>query len=112
MLSNPQSLGAKPGLVLKAWALVAANGTLIKGFNVTSITKGGTGLYTLNITNALATTTAQLDWVGYGKDGSHAPPTQPPSIMQNSNNTTSAMSYTTYHNGAAADLQHYVGVYE
>jgi hypothetical protein len=44
-----------PGLTLKAWASISANGTLLKGFNVTSITKGSVGIYTLNFTNPMTT---------------------------------------------------------
>lgn len=112
MLVNPQSLGAMPGLSLKAWAQVAANGTLLKAFNVTSITKGATGLYTLNITNALATATALPDFRSYPKDGTHAAPNMPDVIFQNGANTTGVMTYTVYHNGVAADVQHYIGLYE
>lgn len=112
MLTSRSTNGALPGLALKAWARIAANGTLIRGSNVTSVTKGATGIYTLNFTNNLSTTTALLQWAGYGKDGSNAAPTEPPSMMQNGTNTVSAMAYTSYHNGAATDLQHFVAVYE
>lgn len=57
MISTNQSGQTLPGLTLKAWAQVTAAGTLVKGFNVTSITKGAAGLYTTNFTTNMATAT-------------------------------------------------------
>lgn len=48
------SAGGIPGLNLKAWAYVTAAGALIRGFNVTSVAKGGAGAYTINFTAAMA----------------------------------------------------------
>lgn len=112
MIINPFSTGQLAGLTLKAWAQFAANGTLIKSYNVTSITKGGAGVYQLNFTNALATTTYLFRSHTYGKDGSQAAPTAPTSIMTQPGNTTGAGGFTQYHNGGAVDLPGYVEVYE
>lgn len=48
------SAGGIPGLNLKAWAYVKADGTLIRGMNVASVVKGGTGNYTFTFTAALS----------------------------------------------------------
>lgn len=50
------SAGGIPGLNLKAWAYVKADGTLIRGLNVASVVKGGTGNYTFTFTAAMAST--------------------------------------------------------
>lgn len=54
------SAGGIPGLNLKAWAYVKADGTLIRGLNIASVVKGSTGNYTFTFTAALAST----DYVG------------------------------------------------
>ncbi|MDN3923331.1 hypothetical protein [Roseateles violae] len=40
--------GDLPGLTLQAWAQISGGGTFRKGFNVASVTSGGTGIVTLN----------------------------------------------------------------
>lgn len=55
--SSNQVGGALPGLSLKAWAHVASNGTLIRGFNVASSAKGGTGIYTVTFSAAMTANT-------------------------------------------------------
>ncbi len=112
MLTQQSFNGALPGLTLKAWAQIAANGTLIKSSGLTSVTKGTTGVYTLNFSSNMATTTYLLRVMPYGKDGSQAAPNSPPSIMQNGANAVGSGAYTIYHNGSGADLQHFVEVYE
>lgn len=50
------SAGGIPGLNLKAWAYVKADGTLIRGFNVASFSRTGTGAYTITFTAAMSST--------------------------------------------------------
>lgn len=50
------SAGGLPGLNLKAWAYIKADGTLLKGFNIASTSRGGVGNYTVNFTAAMAGT--------------------------------------------------------
>lgn len=45
-----------PGCMLKAWVRMAANGTVLASMNVTSVTKGATGIYTVNFTAPMAGT--------------------------------------------------------
>lgn len=46
-------MGNHPGAA-KAWVRFTTTGTIVSSYNVTSVTKNGTGDYTLNFTNALA----------------------------------------------------------
>lgn len=55
MISTNTSGQTFPGLTLKAWAYVKADGTLLKGFN-TSSTRTVLGQYTVTFTAALSTT--------------------------------------------------------
>jgi hypothetical protein len=48
----PATAKAAPWAI-KAYALFDSDGTLIKSFNVSSVTKNGTGDYTINFANAL-----------------------------------------------------------
>lgn len=50
------SAGGIPGLNLKAWAYVKADGTLIRGLNVASFTRTGVGAYTVTFTAAMSST--------------------------------------------------------
>lgn len=68
MLSTNTSGQTFPGLTLKAWAVVNAAGTLIKGFNVTSSSMV-TGTCTVNFTTAMATTTYMGKIQAQGKPG-------------------------------------------
>ena len=43
-----------PGLTLKAWARVKADGTLVRGAGVTSVVANQPGLYTVTLAAALA----------------------------------------------------------
>lgn len=54
------SAGGIPGLNLKAWAYVKADGTLIRGFNIATVVKGGTGNYTFTFSAAMSS----ADYVG------------------------------------------------
>lgn len=54
------SAGGIPGLNLKAWAYVKADGTLIRSLNVASVVKGSTGNYTFTFTAAMSS----ADYVG------------------------------------------------
>ena len=112
MIVNPYTVGSLPGLKLKAWAQFSAAGALIKSYNVTSITKGAAGVYTLNFTSALATATYMFVSNNYGQDGAQAARTAPNSIMSRSGNTTTAGGFTQYHNGTATDLPGFIEVYE
>lgn len=47
--------GGIPGLNLKAWAYIKADGTLIRGFNIASSSKTSTGNYTITFTAAMST---------------------------------------------------------
>lgn len=54
----PVTAGQGGGLLnmtLKAWAYVAADGTVIRSFNVASVTRE-TGFYNINFTTPMATT--------------------------------------------------------
>ncbi|AVS74488.1 hypothetical protein [Paracidovorax cattleyae] len=43
-------------MTLKAWGYFRGDGTLVRGFNVTSVSRTGAGQYTINFTAAMATT--------------------------------------------------------
>ena len=112
MLSSRSFNGALPGLQLKAWARFAANGTLISGNNVTSITKGATGIYQLNFTTNLATTTYIATAVWMPVDGTHAAPTVPNVLFQGLTKTVSQFEFRNFYNGALSDQQGFIAVYE
>lgn len=47
--------GTQIGTLCRAWVQFAgASGTIAAGFNVSSVTRASTGVYTVNLTNALA----------------------------------------------------------
>lgn len=50
------SAGGIPGLNLKAWAYIKADGTLVRGFNVASVARTAQGNYTVNFTAAMSST--------------------------------------------------------
>lgn len=112
MLTPRTFNGALPGLQLKAWARFAANGTLISGSNVTSITKGGTGIYQLNFTTNLLTNTYIARAIFLPVDGTHAVPTIPHVLFQGATKTTAAFEFRNYYNGALSDQQGFIEVYE
>lgn len=58
------SAGGIPGLNLKAWAFVRADGTLIRGMNIASVAKGVAGTYTANFTAAMAGTDYVVRFTG------------------------------------------------
>lgn len=100
--------GALPGLTLKAWAQVATDGTLVRGFNVSSITKGSTGSYTVNFSTAMLTTTYHV---------------RPTLITQSTSNvdrylvnvgvnTVNACTVNTYDGASLANRQFFVEFYE
>jgi hypothetical protein len=97
-----------PGLVLKAWAQVSSAGTLIKGFNVTSITKGGAGIYTLNFTGSMASTNyiAKLQHATGASVYSNG-------IWAANSQLVGSMNYTTYNSVATANnTPHFIEVWE
>lgn len=100
--------GALPGLTLKAWALVQQGGTLTRGFNVTSVTKGAAGVYTLNFTANLTATTyvakAEIMPIAIGLITSAQMHAQSPAI--------GSFLYAIHLNGASADASHFIAVYE
>jgi hypothetical protein len=107
MLSQINYSAKYPGLTLKAWAQVKGDGTLIKAYNVTSITKGGTGVYTPSFTVAMATTTYTVDAIAEGAGGEAGPITA-------SAGAKSVGSFPLYVNatGAAADRSFFLAVWE
>lgn len=60
MISTNQSGQTFPGLTLKAWAHVKSDGTLLKGFNVASVSRGGVGTFTVTYTTAMSTANAMV----------------------------------------------------
>lgn len=102
--ANATSGGVLPGLNVLAWALVSSAGALLKGFNVASITKGGTGFYTLNFTAALPSASVVLT-------GELTTFLTTPRAVHIVSATTAAVGYYTHVNGAQADTQHFVAVY-
>lgn len=90
---TPQTVGgALPGLSLKAWALLnAASGALIKGFNVTSGAKGGTGVYLFTFTTAMATNTYLTRVTAMHTAGNIAGPM---TVSANGNTTAVGQVYT------------------
>ena len=74
--SNPpifkNSGGTVVGTLCRAWVNFNGTGTVTirDSFNVSSITDAGTGLYTINFTNALSNT--NYSWAGTCSTGSNA----------------------------------------
>lgn len=101
--------GALPGLSLKAWAQISAAGALIRGFNVTSTSKAGTGQYQLNFAVAMATSTYVVRAMGYETGG--AAVTQQFQYSLSSRGTGS-VRVTGTSNGALQDQDTFVEVYE
>lgn len=96
--------GVFPGLTVQAWALVGSTGTLLKGFNVTSISKLGVGYYGVNFTNALPSAAVVVA-------GELTTLATTPRVLHAISATTAAVTYYTYVNGMQADAQHLVAVY-
>ena len=102
--------GALPGLSLKAWAQVTSAGVLVRGSNVTSITKGGAGIYTITFTAAMGATTyvwrvtPSLRLVGALS--------VPPHAVANAAPTTAALQLAVGYNGANLDSDFFVEIYE
>jgi hypothetical protein len=109
MLTANSVNGAMPGLTLKAWAQVKADGTLIRNFNVTSITKGSTGGYTVNFTVAMGTSTYIARVTGSPLVGD----TQAfPLGVHVQTRSTAALQLGLGENGSGRDLDFFVEVYE
>ncbi len=57
---------AGPAGSARAWGVISHTGALVKGFNITSVSKIGTGLYCIAVGNGINTTNAgalaTLDW--------------------------------------------------
>jgi len=97
------SSGGIAGLTLRAWAMVAANGTLLGGFNVASITKGITGNYTINFSQAMADTTVLHD-IKFPFSTN----TRGLSVL---NASAGSVSYAVTESAAYADIPHYMALY-
>lgn len=110
MISNSNIVGgALPGLTLKAWAQFKADGTLIRGFNIASVAKGGTGSYTITFTSATATNTYTVRALGFVVAGGAV--TQAYGWALNTR-TTAAFQLLQSVNGATTDMDSFVEVYE
>lgn len=59
------------GLTLKAWAHVKSDGTLVKGFNVSSTSRGAAGTYTVNFTTAMTTANFIADLKAYTQQSTY-----------------------------------------
>lgn len=105
MISTNQSGQTFPGLTLKAWALFLGNGTLIKGFNVASVSRSSAGVYVVTFTAATATATYAV-----GVKGAVITPTSSQVFPQ----TTASFTVTAnaWAFGAATDQALYVEVWE
>jgi hypothetical protein len=105
--SNSINTGNVPGLTLVAWALITGT-TLTKGFNVTSITHGATGQWTLVLTSAIASASVVLD----GKL-TNAPASGGPLSIASTGSTTTVITFRTETNAAvlADPSAFWVGVY-
>lgn len=100
--------GALPGLTLKAWAHISA-GALVRGFNVSGITKPGVGESVVTFTAAMSAANYVVRATGI--------PTDPTAFVnaEFSTNAKLAGSVTvrSYVNGALADIAGYLlEVYE
>jgi hypothetical protein len=86
----------------KAWvSFNGANGTRYAFYNVSSVTRSSTGVYTVNFTNALADT--NYAWCGsFGSAGSSG--ANQASIYEFGTRTTSAVSIQTTHLNTATYL--------
>lgn len=93
-----------PGLTCKAWVQFSSAGAVIKSSNVTSVTKGGAGVYTVVFTNAMATTTYMLEAFGIRATNTVAAIT--------TEATTAQCDVNLYNGGAASDMSGYVAFYE
>lgn len=95
--------GGIAGLTLRAWALVAANGTLLSGFNVSSVTKGSTGNYTANLAQAMPDTTV-IHEVKF--------PFSPQARVLNTiTPAVGSIAYAMTENAVFADVPHYLAIY-
>lgn len=113
MISNSNSVGgALPGLTLKAWAQFSAAGALVKGYNVTSITKGAAGLYALNLTSNNTTTTPVIRITATPVNGAQT--NVAGATMQGWKNTTtvSSVGFGIGWNGVLLDIDGFIEVYE
>lgn len=89
--------GTQIGTLCRAWVNFNGTGTVaIRGsFNVSSITDNGTGLYTVNLTNAL--TDANYSAVASGDVSSGVPQ------MRVTNSSASAIGIITWNNSTLTD---------
>lgn len=55
--------GYMPGMALRAWAVVSAAGVLLKGYGVSSVSKGAAGVYTLTLSGAAISASAVMKGV-------------------------------------------------
>lgn len=95
---TPGSVG---GQTCRAWVnfngTVATPSTIRSSYNVTSITKAGTGSYTVNFTNALSDANYSYYFSGGGAVSSGT------MVYQGGTQTTSALSYTLASTSATQD---------
>lgn len=107
-ISNPQTLGAVPGLTLKAWALTDGT-TLVKGFNVSSVSISS-NVVTLNFTNDLGTASYVLRALPQGRVAGNPPGAQ--NLMDVRGRWSNQVQYALYDNtNTAQQMLHFVEVY-
>lgn len=95
------------GLTLKAWAHVSSAGTLLKSMNVTSITKGTAGIYTVNFTAAMATSTYMAKLQQTSPNGQAAG-----DVVGFGAKAVGSLVTKTWVAGGLSDSDHYVEVWE
>jgi hypothetical protein len=94
------SAGTQVGTLCRAWVNfngTTSPGTIRASFNVSSVTKGGTGLYTVNFTNALSDANYAYEFSGGGAVSSGT------MVYQGSTQTTTALTYQLSYPGTAQD---------
>lgn len=101
--------GALPGLTLKAWALVAANGTIIRQFNVAAVVKGAAGTYSPTFTAAMTQASYLVRVTGHYPAGTV--PTVPFGYCTNAQ-LVGGFSYLVSSSGVAIDCITFFEVYE
>ena len=108
--------GSLPGLTLKAWAIVqnaGAAATLIKGFNVASVTFVTTGSINFAFNTAFLSNTYVIDFRCTDANFLTTAQLQPAPTAATVSQTTAGCQVRTVAQGAAANLGlYYVGFYE
>ena len=103
-LSQGSASSPYVGMTLKAWAYISAAGALLRGFNVTSSSRGSVGVYTVTFTSAMSSTAYLVDSLNRGFNRSP---------MSGIKTTGSYANYELRSDAAtAADQDHYICFYE